>query len=158
MEILQSFYPNFRTSNGLIPRVFGCTVFVHIHKQHRGKLDPHAIKCVFIDYSSTQKGYKSYNPVSHKFYISSDITFNENKPFLSQTYLQGEISLLEDSLSECGSNELMGFESLNLGETHRETPPLESSMPVQDNSSPVSFPPENVPPPESTLFMSLQGN
>ncbi|RVW75295.1 Retrovirus-related Pol polyprotein from transposon TNT 1-94 [Vitis vinifera] len=40
VEILKSFYPHFRTSNGLTPRVFGCTAFVHVHGQHRDKLDP----------------------------------------------------------------------------------------------------------------------
>ena len=67
IEMLNSFYPHFRTSNGLTPRIFGCTAFVHVHSPHRGKLDPRAIKCVFLGYSSTQKGYKCYNPLSRKF-------------------------------------------------------------------------------------------
>jgi len=46
IEILNSFYPHLKTSNGLIPRIFGCTAFVHVHNQHRGKLDPRAIKCL----------------------------------------------------------------------------------------------------------------
>ena len=55
VEILKSFYLHFRTSNGLTPSVFGCTAFVHVHSQHRDKLDPQAIKYVFLGYSSTQK-------------------------------------------------------------------------------------------------------
>ena len=31
IEVLKSFYPHFRTSNGLTPRVFACTTFVHVH-------------------------------------------------------------------------------------------------------------------------------
>ena len=57
VEVLKSFYPHFRALNGLTPKVFGCTAFVHVHSQHGDKLDPRAIKCVFLGYSSTQKGY-----------------------------------------------------------------------------------------------------
>ena len=58
LETLAKFYPHVRTSTGLIPRLFDCTSFVHVHSQNREKLDPRAIKYVFIGYSFTQKGYK----------------------------------------------------------------------------------------------------
>ena len=107
VEILKSFYPHFRTSNGLTPRVFGCIAFVHVHSQHRDKLDPRAIICVFLVYSSTQKGYKCYNPSAIKFYISADVTLTENKPFFPKSSIQGEISMMEDNPCE-------SFEPLNL--------------------------------------------
>ncbi|RVW77356.1 Retrovirus-related Pol polyprotein from transposon TNT 1-94 [Vitis vinifera] len=107
VEILKSFYPHFRTSNGLTLGVFGCIAFVHVYSQHRDKLDPRAIKCVFLGYSSTQKGYKCYNPLGRKFYISIDVTFIENKPFFPKSSLKGEISMMEDSLCE-------SFEPLDL--------------------------------------------
>ena len=62
MDILSTFYPNLHTTNNLVPRIFGCVAFVHVHNQNRGKLDPRALKCVFLGYSSTQKGYKCYHP------------------------------------------------------------------------------------------------
>lgn len=40
--------------------MFGCTVFVHMHSKF--KLDPRVIKCVFVGYSPTYKGYKCYGP------------------------------------------------------------------------------------------------
>ena len=89
VEVLKSFYPHFKTSNGLTPRVFRCTTFVHVHSQHKDKLDPRAITCVFLGYSSTQKGYKCYNPSTIKFYISANVTFTENKPFFSQDISSG---------------------------------------------------------------------
>ncbi|RDX74377.1 hypothetical protein CR513_45897, partial [Mucuna pruriens] len=52
MEILSYFYPNVSTTNNLPPRVFGYVSFVHIHSQGRGKLDPIALKCVFVGYYS----------------------------------------------------------------------------------------------------------
>lgn len=41
------------------------------------KLDPQAIKCVFIEYSPIQKGYKCYHPSTRRLYISIDVTFEE---------------------------------------------------------------------------------
>ncbi|KAI5353569.1 hypothetical protein L3X38_006463 [Prunus dulcis] len=42
----------------LPPKVFGCVAYVHIYSHQRSKLDPSALRCVFIGYSTTQKGYK----------------------------------------------------------------------------------------------------
>lgn len=41
------------------------------------KFDPCAIKCVFVGYSMTKKGYKCFHPSSSRFYISKDVTFYE---------------------------------------------------------------------------------
>jgi hypothetical protein len=40
------------------PKIFGCTCFVRDHRPSVGKLDPRAVKCIFIGYSTGQKGYK----------------------------------------------------------------------------------------------------
>ena len=37
------------------PKVFGCVCFVHNHSPSQRKLDPHALKCVFIGYSIVPK-------------------------------------------------------------------------------------------------------
>ena len=110
LEILAKFYPHVRTSSNIIPRVFGCTSFVHVHSQNRGKLYPKAIKCVFLGYSSTQKGYTCYHPSSRKFYISTDVTFAENKSYFTQSYLRGETSLMKEKY--CG--DLNSFRPLDL--------------------------------------------
>ena len=44
------------------PKVLGCTCFVHIPKHQGDKLDPKAVKWMFVGYPSSQKGYKCYTP------------------------------------------------------------------------------------------------
>lgn len=75
------------TTKNLTPRIFGCTSFVHVHSNNRGKLDPRAVKCVFVGYSSTQKGYKCYHPPTKKLFVLADVTFAEEKPYFAQPYL-----------------------------------------------------------------------
>lgn len=31
MDALSKFYPNLHTTNSLVPRIFGCVAFVHVH-------------------------------------------------------------------------------------------------------------------------------
>ena len=38
-------------------KVFGCVCFVHDYRNDIRKLDPRVVKCVFVGYSSTKKGY-----------------------------------------------------------------------------------------------------
>ena len=45
------------------------------------------------------KVYKCYHQPTRKLYISTDVTFVENKPYFSTPYLQGELSILEDEES-----------------------------------------------------------
>jgi len=78
------------------PRIFGCVTYVHIHKHQRDKLDARALKCVFIRYSITQKGYKCYYPSSKRFLVSKDVSFNENQSFFNKSSLQGEENNTED--------------------------------------------------------------
>ena len=92
IQILQNYFPKNKCFTTLPPKVFGSTVFVHVHDHKRSKLDPRAIKCIFLGFSPTQKGFKCFDPCSGKLYISMDVTFFENKPFFEKTSLQGENS------------------------------------------------------------------
>ena len=66
------------------PKVFGCVCFVHDYRNDIRKLDPRVVKCVFVGYSSTKKGYCCWCPSEHRFFISMDVTFREYEPFMSQ--------------------------------------------------------------------------
>lgn len=72
-------------------RVFGCSIFVHIHSHDRGKLDAKTNKCIFLCYSPNKRGYKCYCPRSKKFFHSMDVTFLKNQPFYPISAIQREI-------------------------------------------------------------------
>ena len=68
----------------LCPRIFGCICYVHVHSHLRDKLDPRALKCVFLGYPNSQKGYKCFHSPSGKYYVSIDVQFNECESYFSK--------------------------------------------------------------------------
>ena len=59
-------------------RVFGCDAFVHVPKDDRKKMDPKAIKGIFIGYDRVREnGYRVYDIESHRVIVSRDVEFYE---------------------------------------------------------------------------------
>jgi len=58
-------------------KVFGCIAYVHVPDEKRSKLDTKVEKCIFIGYSSEQKGYRCFNPSTRKLQVSRDVVFDE---------------------------------------------------------------------------------
>ena len=58
-------------------RVFGCCAYAHVKQ---GKLEPRALKCIFLGYPKGIKGYKLWclEPGMRKCIINRDVIFNEN--------------------------------------------------------------------------------
>jgi hypothetical protein len=82
------------------PKVFGCTCFVRDHRPSVGKLDPRAVKCIFVGYSSNQKGYKCWCPTERCLFVSMDVTFRESEPYCGEkTDLSSSFELEDPSTS-----------------------------------------------------------
>ena len=77
IEILEEKYPKVRLKTGLRVKTFGCVAYEHnpIHKNNKWLTK--ALKCVFLGYSSTQKGYKVYHHITRKYLVSKDVVFDE---------------------------------------------------------------------------------
>jgi len=78
-------------------RVFGFTCFVHDLTPSSDKLFARAVKCVFLGYSRTQKGYQCYSPSTRRFYISADVTFFEDTPFFASPTTTSSTTDVTDS-------------------------------------------------------------
>nr|XP_016492553.1 PREDICTED: uncharacterized protein LOC107812042 [Nicotiana tabacum] len=63
------------------PKVFGSTCYVRDVRPSLTKLDPKAVKCVFLGYSRLQKGYRCYSTELGKYIVSTDVVFSETTPF-----------------------------------------------------------------------------
>jgi hypothetical protein len=64
-------------------RVFSCTAYAHVDN---GKLEPRAVKCIFLGYGSGVKTYKLWNPGTKRILMSRNVVLNEAVMFTdSQT-------------------------------------------------------------------------
>ncbi|KAK2456756.1 myosin-16 [Trifolium repens] len=125
---IKSMLPHFPSApilQNLKTRVFGCVAFVHVHKQYRNKLDPRAIRCIFLGYAPNKRGCKCYHPPSRKFFVSKDVTFHENVSYFTRPQSQGEN--VNDLESE--SEVLVLGPSLPRTHVHAPTSVLEESTP-----------------------------
>lgn len=76
-----SFFPPNSPLFFVSPSVFNCVCFVHKLWPLGDKMDPKAVKCIFLRYSRNQKCYKYYSPHLHKKFMNVDITFHESLIF-----------------------------------------------------------------------------
>ena len=76
LQMLSWFHPILSALNHC-SKVFGCICDAHIHSHQRDKLDPYALRCVFLCYSDSQKHYKCFHPPTRKYYVTIDVQFYE---------------------------------------------------------------------------------
>ncbi|RDX99335.1 hypothetical protein CR513_17622, partial [Mucuna pruriens] len=129
-----SFFPSSPLMLSLPSRVFGCVTFVHSHNPHCGKLDPKAIKCVFIGYPSNKMGFKCYHPPSCRFFISMDVTFHQTQSFFVGPPLQEESYLEVESVVES-----LPFPTQDVQVQVQEVTPTQDVQ-VQEVTKPILIP------------------
>lgn len=69
------------------PKVLGCACFAR-DVRPRVKLDPKSLKCVFLEYSRLQKGYRCYSLNLNKYLGSIDIAFSKQVLFILEETLK----------------------------------------------------------------------
>ena len=65
--------------------IFGCETYALTPKNQRSKLDPRSMKCIFVGYDDAMKGYRLWDPTSHKIVISKDVIFYESSLIKSES-------------------------------------------------------------------------
>ncbi|KAH9657436.1 hypothetical protein KPL70_023077 [Citrus sinensis] len=87
-----------RAANYSDLKIFGCPAFAHVKQ---GKLEPRALKCVFLGYPEGVKGYRLWctDLKPPRCIVSRDVVFNEQEMLKSYT------KKLEDSNKDTGSLE-----------------------------------------------------
>jgi hypothetical protein len=69
----------------VVPPKVGCVCFLKDYRPSVGKLDPRALKCIFVGYSGKQKGYKCWCPSERRMFVSMDVVFREQESFYGES-------------------------------------------------------------------------
>jgi hypothetical protein len=64
-------------------RVFGCTCFILRPYVERSKLSFRSTICVLLGYGEGKKGYRCFDPIIQKLYVSRHVVFLEHISFFS---------------------------------------------------------------------------
>ena len=61
--------------------LFGCVCFVHLPPSERHKLGAQSVKCAFMGYGTTQKGFVCYDVAARRLRISRNVVFFDHQDF-----------------------------------------------------------------------------
>ena len=155
---------------------FGSACFILLQPHEHNKLEPRFRLCCFLGYGETQKGYRYYDPVSHRLRVSRNVVFWEHR-------LSVEFSHFRSSLTTSSVLEIFPDKSL-IPSTNTFDPPLDFSFqppdifypsprqvkdeqvddklphlePGSPAPAPPKDPPQDIPPRHSTRVRSIPGH
>ena len=98
-------------------RSFVSACFVLLQPHEHNKLEPRSRLFCFLGYGETQKGYRCYDPVSHRLHVSRNVIFWERRLFV-------ELSHFRSSLTTSSVLEIFPDESI-VRSTDTFDPPLD---------------------------------
>ncbi|KAL4311013.1 hypothetical protein GQ457_01G012580 [Hibiscus cannabinus] len=82
-EVLFNSTPDFSTL-----KVFGCLAYASVLPKPKTKMDPKAVRCVFIGHPKNMKGYRLFSLDTKEVFVSRDVAFCEHSfPFQKQVVL-----------------------------------------------------------------------
>jgi hypothetical protein len=58
-------------------RTFGCIMYVQNTTPHLKKLENRVRKMIFVDYESSSKAYREYDPIMKRVHVTHDMVFDE---------------------------------------------------------------------------------
>ena len=110
-------------------KIFGCIGYVYSPAHRTDKWSTKGLKCVFVGYSTTQKGYKLY-------IVSKDVVFDENQFFYKpirhiRSTPTSDVTNSSDLLgqkSESSDNSPNHTDNQDLNISPHSIPPLQTSL------------------------------
>ncbi|RVX05650.1 Retrovirus-related Pol polyprotein from transposon TNT 1-94 [Vitis vinifera] len=151
-------------------RSFGSACFVLLQPHEHNKLEPQSRLCCFLGYGETQKGYRCYDPVSHRLRVSRNVVFWEHRLFVELSHFRS--SLTNSSVLEIFPDESI-VPSTNTFDPHLDFSPdifdvsprqvadeqINHELPHFEPGSPAPTlpedPPQDIPPRHSTRVRSI---
>ena len=73
-------------------RSFGFACFVLLQPHEHNKLEPRSRFCCFLGYGETQKGYRCYDPVSHRLRVSRNVVFWKHRSLVELSHFYASLS------------------------------------------------------------------
>ncbi|KAL3699391.1 hypothetical protein R1sor_017413 [Riccia sorocarpa] len=120
---------------------FGCTVYVHVPKEERRKLDSHTIKCKFVGYDTYSKGFRCYDSTRQRILLSRDVKFAEESTDTPEAATEHPSSTLLPLRSTTP-------EDLATDDFIHEPPLVDDLLPTIQELLPPAAPEETAAPPQ----------
>ena len=101
-KVLSSNSPYFLV-HGSLPtystlRVFCCVCYVHLVSREHNKLSPKSVKCMYLGFGDTQKGFRYYDPISRRVRYHDMLCFLNTLLFILCLHLLHTHCILQSSL------------------------------------------------------------
>ncbi|KAL6328709.1 hypothetical protein AAG906_003395 [Vitis piasezkii] len=133
-------------------RSFGSACFVLLQSHEHNKLEPRSRLYCFLGYGETQKGYRCYDPVSHRLRVSRNVVFWEHRLFV-------ELSHFRSSLTNSSVLEIFPDEYFYASPRQVADEQIDDELPHFETGSPAPTlpedPPQDIPPRHSTRVRSI---